>query len=371
MIRNFTLGLAWSICLCLITVPAAHCQQSPRGEQPAAQETAAAPVIIAHRGASGYLPEHTLESATLAHAMNCDFIEQDVVLSHDGIAVVLHDITLDSVTDVATVFPDRRSDDGEYYAADFTFDELSQLTVTERRNVRRRRSGSRFPPGVGNFRIATLEEHLALIAGLNQSRQHEIGIYVEIKRPGWHRKRGLDPSVAVLDILRKSGFERRDDAVLLQCFEFAELQRIRTELNSQLALVQLVSEIPEPLQLDAMASVVDGIGASIRCVVTDPDGAGRVRPTDFVEQCHERSLVVHAWTFRSDDLPAWADSPDALLDILVREAGVDGVFCDQPDIAIAWRTKIASGGPASGPFRLLNERPQKPTSVSNPSPQSR
>ena len=92
------------------------------------------PIVIGHRGASGYLPEHTTESAAMAHALDCDYIEQDCVLSRDGVPIVMHDITLDDLTNVATVFPDRKRSDGHWYVFDFTLAELRLLRITERRS---------------------------------------------------------------------------------------------------------------------------------------------------------------------------------------------------------------------------------------------
>lgn len=326
---------------------------------PLVQNGVDTPVIIAHRGASGYLPEHTTESAVLAHALGADLIEQDVVLTRDGEPVVLHDVTLDHVTDVGSQFPDRVASDGHFYAADFTLEELRKLRVTERREFRRRDDSTRFPAGQGSFHIATLGEHLALIEGLNQSRTHKAGIYVEIKKPAWHRERGLDPSPRVLDAVRQFEAESRSRRIFIQCFEFDELRRLREQLDCDLPLIMLVSKLPTVEQLNTWAPVVDGIGASIPCLITGLDEQGGALATPLVSQCHERSLVVHAWTVRDDDLPTWCDTTDGLLDLLVRQCGVDGVFCDQPDTAVAWRSRVTQEGRTTGPFRLLNERPSR------------
>lgn len=346
----------------LLCVRTAFAQDPPSATAVSrAQDGAVTPLVIAHRGASGYLPEHTTESAVLAHALGADFIEQDVVLSRDGRAVVLHDVVLDHVSDVAERWPHRVHDDGHYYVADFTLDELRQLRMTERTAAKRRIPGTRFPAGQGTFRIATLEEHLALIGGLNESRRRSVGVYVEIKRPGWHRSRGLDPVPVVQRILNEFGYRDAGDAVFVQCFEFDALHRLRTELGCELPLVQLLSDVPTADELDRYAAVVDGLGVSLSCLVRESDAAGQPETTDLVSRCHERALVVHAWTFRTDQLPDWCESPDQLLDVLVRDCGVDGIFCDQPDVALAWRTRHGDGGPVPGPFRLLNERPRRPS----------
>jgi glycerophosphoryl diester phosphodiesterase len=352
-----------SVCtllICLLTADGLGAPVSAQDEtavrEVTVQSSATAPIVIAHRGASGYLPEHTLEAAVLAHAQAAEYIEQDVVLSRDGVAVVLHDVTLDAVTDVADAYPDRRAEDGHFYAADFSWEELQQLRVTERTGFKRRDPSTRFPAGVGQFRIATLRQHLALIAGLNQSRNRDVGVYVEIKKPGWHRARGLDPSREVLRILQEHGYVDRESRVFLQCFEFDEIRRLRAELHTELPLVQLLSQPPSQTELDQYARFADGLGVSLKCLVQQQAGR-EPEPADLVEQAHQRTLVVHAWTVRTDDLPSWCNSTEELLDLLVGKCGVDGLFCDQPDVAVQWRSSALSGVPISGPFRLLNGQP--------------
>ena len=130
-----------------------------------------APLVIAHRGASGYLPEHTLEAKAVAHAQEADFVEQDVVLSRDDVPVVLHDLYLDAVSDVAEVYPGRSRDDGRFYALDFTLAELRRLRLSERLDPRtgRQLHPGRFPAGTGRFQIVTLAEELEFLAGLDRS----------------------------------------------------------------------------------------------------------------------------------------------------------------------------------------------------------
>ena len=161
------------------------------------------PIIIAHRGASGYLPEHTLATKALAHAMGADFLEQDVVLSRDGVPIVLHDIHLDSTTDVAQRFATRARADGRFYAIDFSLEEIRQLQVHERSC--RDASGAevavfpdRFPVDAGLFRIPTLAEEIDLIAGLDRSRNCSTGLYVELKSPNWHEAEGQNLATVIL-----------------------------------------------------------------------------------------------------------------------------------------------------------------------------
>ena len=304
------------------------------------------PIVIAHRGASGYLPEHTLPAKALAFAMGADYLEQDLVLSHDGVPVVLHDIQIDTVTDVARRFPNRRREDGRYYAIDFTVAELKQLAVTERINLK---TGApvfpgRFPAGQSSFGIVTLEEELQFIRGLFRSTGREAGIYPEIKQPAWHRKQGQDISAIVLPILARYGYRTKADRCYVQCFEFAELKRIREELHFAGRLVFLFGEEPAAPTLQEAARVVDGIGPSIGAVAAATNGA--VRVTDLVRRASELKLEVHPYTARVDELPRWAGSFDDLLETVLVRAGATGIFTDFPDRAAEFVGKRwRKGGP--------------------------
>ncbi|MEE8539261.1 MAG: glycerophosphodiester phosphodiesterase, partial [Woeseiaceae bacterium] len=171
------------------------------------------PLIIAHRGASGYLPEHTLEAKALAYGMGADYLEQDVVVSRDDQLIVLHDIHLDRVTDVAERFPDRHRADGRFYVRDFDLDEIQSLRVWERLNSKGDavEFPNRYPARSGNFRIASFEEELEFIAGLNRSSGRSVGIYPEIKRPAWHQADGVDMSPKLLEILDRFGYRESSD----------------------------------------------------------------------------------------------------------------------------------------------------------------
>jgi len=307
------------------------------------------PVVIAHRGASGYLPEHTLEAVALAQGMHADFIEQDIVLSKDDIPIVLHDIHVDTVSDVATRFPDRKRDDGRYYAIDFTLAELKQLRVTERFNAKTGKQvfANRFPKDVGHFQIPTLEEELQLLQGLNRSRGLRAGIYPEIKQPAWHLREGHDISRIVLPILQKYGYVTKEDACWLQCFELDEVQRIRNELRWQGRLVLLIGsfnkgtqDVSEPAfntyqGLAELAKIVDGIGPAIGLVISGKTPQDR-KITDLVSLAHSNKLVVHPYTLRIDELPSTVASADDLMELLFKEAKVDGLFSDFPDLTVEW-----------------------------------
>ena len=287
--------------------------------------------VVAHRGASGYLPEHTIASKAMAHAMNADYIEQDIVLSKDDIPIVIHDILLDDVTNVSEKYPNRKREDGKYYVIDFTFEELKTLEVTERFDSK---TGlqiypTRFPKGTSSFRLHSLQDEIELIQGLNESSGKDIGIYPEIKKPKFHNENGKDISKIVLDILTKYGYSTKDDQCILQCFDAQELERIRNELKSELFLVQLM-EFPEQKNLlEFYASYADGIGPWYKHLISSKTTSS-FSFTSLVEEAHKLSLVVHPYTFREDSLEEF-DSFQQMIDVIIHKGGADGGFTDFPD----------------------------------------
>lgn len=297
--------------------------------------------LIAHRGASGYLPEHTLESTTLAFAQQPDYIEQDVVLSKDNIPVVLHDIHLETVTNVEQVFKARARQDGRYYAIDFTLAELRQLRVHERQNGRQEAVfPHRYQGDQARFGIATLAEHIELITQLNRLTHQQIGFYTEIKSPAWHREQGADISRIVMAEMKRLNLLEGPNPLVIQCFDFAETQRIRRELGYKGMLVQLVADnswheadtdydwLLSDEGLDAVAEVADGIGPWIPQLADTNNAKAQWQLAPWVANAKKRKLLIHPYTFRADDLPAGLTAP-ALLRFLVEEARVDGIFTDQ------------------------------------------
>jgi glycerophosphoryl diester phosphodiesterase len=331
-------------------------------------QTQNAPIVIAHRGASGYLPEHTTEGVVLAHAMLVDYIEQDVVLSKDGIPVVFHDLILDDLTNAATVFPDRKRPDGHWHVMDFTLEELRTLAVTERRSASRawKDKGNRFPLESGSFRISTLAEHLQLIQGLNKTRPNQAGVYVEFKGPAEHHAAGLDISKSVLEVLTQYGYDSADDRIYLQCFDEAEVRRLRNELKTPLLIIQLLSQPADAAKLKTIAEVADGIGVPLSHVVTGKNEDGTPQLTDLVRNAHANALQVHVWTFRTDALPEYAGSAAEFLEWLVVAGGVDGIFADQPDVVMAWRAARREKVNGGNSFRLLNDRGQQESQSEQP-----
>ncbi len=292
-------------------------------------------IVIAHRGASGYLPEHTLEAKAMAYAMNADFIEQDLVLSKDDIPIVIHDIYLDDVTDVAQKFPEKAREDSRFYVIDFTYEELLQLDVSERFNPKTKEIvfPKRFPLGKSHFKLHSFQDEIELIHGLNKSTGKNIGIYPEIKNPEFHRKNGKDISKIVLSILTEYHYKSKIDNCILQCFDSEELKRIRTDLNSELFLCQLMEFPEEEKQLQEFATYADAIGPSLYQLIKGVDQNGNPIYSDLVDKAHLLDLQVHAYTFRADQLGK-IPSFDRLLEIGFFELNLDGIFTDFPDKAI-------------------------------------
>ena len=307
-------------------------------------------IVIAHRGASGYLPEHTLAAKAMAYAMGAHYIEQDVVMTKDEVLIVLHDVTLDRTTDVAEKFPDRSRDNGRYYAIDFTLAEIRSLSATEgfRREGDRKIQGyrNRFPLDSSSFRIPTFEEELQLIQGLNVSTGKDVGIYPEIKQPEFHRSEGKDISTAVVKILKQYGYTSKSHKVFLQTFSFEELKKIRNEIlpdaGTDINLIQLIgnetrySWMFEANGMRKLSSFADGIGPEKGLIISRSSTTANVEITPLVSRAHAEGLKVHPYTYRMDpgQVPSYASNFDELLRQHFLDADVDGVFTDFPDKAV-------------------------------------
>lgn len=310
----------------------------------------AEPVVIAHRGASGYLPEHSLAAKAVAHVMGADFIEQDVVLTRDGMPIVLHDIYLESTTDVEQRFGDRARSDGRFYALDFDLAEIRQLRLHERSyrdeaGTERAYFPDRFPLGQSTFSVPTLEEDIQLIAGLDRSRGTTTGLYIELKAPRWHRAQGYDIASAILAVLHRSGYADKPDQVYLQCFDDQTLIDLKT--RTSLPLIQLIGDNSwgedGGVDYDAMrtdhgiakvASYAQGIGPWIPQVIEQ--GPQGLQPTELIALARRHRLLVHPYTLRRDQLPEGVDNVDQLHRALFELAGVDGLFTDFPDLTGAY-----------------------------------
>lgn len=302
---------------------------------------AAQPMIIAHRGAPGYLPEHTLESTVLAFSQSPDFIEQDLVLTKDKQLIVLHDIHLETVTNVEQVYPTRQREDGRYYALDFTLQELQQLRVHERTDSAGKPVFPQRYQGGARFTIATFEEHVELIRNLNRQFGQDVGFYPEIKAPAWHQTQGYDISKVVVDALTKLDLNHESKHIYVQCFDFAEVKRLRKELGLKTKLVQLIADnswgesdtdysyLMSEEGLTELSEYADGIGPWIPQLLTEKEG--RWVATEFAVLAKAHHFTIHPYTHRIDQLPKNRSSDD-LLDALFGIANVDGVFSDYSDV---------------------------------------
>ena len=309
----------------ILLAPAFGGAQTATGSAAAPSEGTTCLEVIAHRGASGYLPEHTLPGYALGHGMGAAWIEPDVVLSADGIAIALHDVTLDRTTDVAERYPDRAREDGRYYAADFTFAELERLRVVESRP-------GRFPHAT--FRVPRLTEVLDLVDGLNRTTGRRAGVYPELKSPD------VQPGLggAVLDAL--AGY---DLPIRIQSFDAGALAALVTDLPR----AQLIASPGQlaPAGLDEIAGYAVAIGVPTVLIYRDPD---------IVERAHARDLAVHAYTLRADQIATGFDSLAGEVAALM-DAGVDAVFTDHPDQVLAL---AAARGSACSPANAASSDPR-------------
>ena len=286
------------------------------------------PLVIAHRGACGYLPEHSLAAKAMAHAFGADFIEQDVVATADDALIVLHDIHLDRVTDVAARFPGRARPDGRFYARDFTLEEIRMLRLCERTDSDGKPVfAERFPAGTTALHVPTLAEELTLIRGMNRARGRHTGVYPEIKKPAWHRDEGIDLAAAVIAELDRHGYDQTPDEVWLQCFDFNENKRIREELNPEYRLVQLLADnswgeastdfaaLLAPAGLAEVARCCAAIGPWLPQLYRI--GEGKPERSGLCAAAHACGLAVHPYTLRRDALPPGFGSFETLVDWLV------------------------------------------------------
>ena len=306
--------------------------------------------VFAHRGASGYLPEHSLPAKAMAYAQGADFLEQDVVLTRDDIPIVLHDIHLDSITDVARRFPDRKRDDGRYYAIDFTLAEIRQLGATQRFDPKTGKPvlPNRFPLDGYTGRLHTLEEEIRFIQGLNHSTGRNVGLFTEIKQPTFHQKAGHDIAKIVFDVLTRHGYGAdKSSPCWVQCFEKSTLKRFRNELGwrGRLMMILTVGKqgadgtdydvLSTPAGLKELAGFVDGVFPNQSRVVTW-DANGQPHASDFTPTAHAAGLRVISGVVNRDALPKNCPSIEALHEGLIAVAGVDDLCTDYPDLSVQW-----------------------------------
>ena len=297
------------------------------------------PAIIAHRGACGYLPEHTLPAVELAHTFGADYIEQDVVLTSDDVPIVLHDVTLELTTNVATLFPERHRDDGLFYAIDFTLEEIKKLNAHERTDS----DGNPVFPGRYSgtgveFKVPTLAEEIETVDRLNAASGKRTGVYIELKRPEFHEQEGVDIYQAVLDVLTVFNRLGKRAETVIQCFDPETLKRFALEGIFKGPLVQLVLAESianwrgdfEGMQtmsgLKEVAAYAHGIGPDVN-LLEDKSGG----PSEMVVAAKKLGLFLHPYTLRADSESIPGVNFEALHKKLFKDLEVDGAFTDFAD----------------------------------------
>jgi glycerophosphoryl diester phosphodiesterase len=309
--------------------------------------------VIAHRGASGYRPEHTLQAYQVAIALGADYIEPDLVVTADGVLVARHENEISATTDVSVrpEFADRRRTqivDGKtvtgWFVEDFTLAELKTLGARERLPDVRPHNQIYD----GQFAVPTFEEILDLALTESDRLGRLVGIYPEIKQPAHFAHLGLRDDAALLSILRRHG---PGLPVYIQSFDPTCLRALAE--RTTMPLVQLVHRNLAqltPYGLREISTYAHVLGAH-KSLLVARDKAGRLSSTGMVERAHQAGLAVHAWTFRSENafLPtelrrgtADASYGDAAAEYATFQAlGVDGVFTDHPDIAVTALAQLA------------------------------
>lgn len=308
------------------------------------------PLVIAHRGASGYLPEHTLEAYSLAVRFGADVIEPDLVLTADGELVSRHEPMLSGTTDIAEhpEFADRKTTkivDGnpvtDWFAEDFTLAELKTLRAEERMPELRPHS-ARWD---GKLQLVTYDEILDYVDTLHR----EVITYPEMKHPTFYKDQGLSIEDALADLLAERGLDQADSPVWVQSFEYESLIEIGERIDNPIGLNIGGSGRISDADLDLYGETLDAISLSKDRIVPRDSEGYLLEPTDVVDRAHERGLDVHVWTFRNENqfLPAdfrRGDRPDKWGDYkaeyeLFYSLGVDAVFSDYPDKALWARYK--------------------------------
>ncbi len=326
-------------------------------------------LVIGHRGASGYRPEHTLASYELAARMGADFIEPDLVATKDGVLVARHENEISTTTDVAErpEFADRlatKTVDGVeltgFFTEDFTLEELKTLRAVER--LPEVREENTLYDGL--YEVPTFTEVLALRERLSDELGREVGVYPETKHPTYFDGLDLSLEEPLVEALEDAGLDDADDPVFVQSFETTNLRELRED-GVEVRLVQLLSASGAPADLVAagdvntyatlstaqglarIAEYADGVGPEKAQLVPREEDDSLGEPTTFVDDAHDAGLLVHPYTYRNENsfLPAELregtaeDDYGRALDeqLLFWQLGVDGIFTDNPDTGVESR----------------------------------
>jgi glycerophosphoryl diester phosphodiesterase len=333
------------------------------------------PAVIAHRGASGYRPEHTLGSYQLALDMGADVIEQDLVPTKDGHLVCRHENEIGGTTDVANhpEFADRRTTktvDGEqltgWFTEDFTLAELKTLRATERIPAARQENTLYN----GRWEVPSFEEVLQWAEKQRRERGRPVWLHVETKHPTYFRGLGLGLEERLAKLLRKYGRHRSDAPNFLQSFEPTSIQRLAELVDCPKAVLlwtadyrpwdfeesgdpRTTADLITPEGLKWIAGFAEGIGPLLSLIIPQ-DAAGKLgKPTTLVRDAHKADLILHPYTMRNENqfLPAdfrRGTDPTAYGDVFGAlktyfETGIDGIFTDNPDTALLARADFLGG----------------------------
>lgn len=315
-------------------------------------------IIIAHRGASGERPEHTIASYTRAIEQGADYIEPDLVLTKDGVLVARHENEISETTNIAEKreFANRKTSktiDGEtrtgWFTEDFTLDELKTLRAKERL-PQLRQDNMAFDR---QFEIPTFEEILTL------AKAHNVGVYPETKHPSYFASIGLPHEAPLLALLTRFGHVTKDAPIFIQSFEVENLKALRPK--TKLRLIQLMDETGSPADrsdltysqmataegLKMVATYADGVGPNKAMVIPRTMIGNLGTPTTLVADAHKVGLAVHPWTFRRENyfLPLAQKSgidPRGIGDVQAEmkaflATGIDGIFSDNVAEAVSAR----------------------------------
>ena len=271
--------------------------------------------LVAHRGASAYAPEHTVEAYKLAIEQQADFVEQDLAVTKDGVLVCIHDLSLDRTTDAETVFPDRfveETEDGKpgrrWLVGDFTLAEIKRLDA-----------GSSFNQKFAGARIPTFQEAIDLVRG-------KAGLYPELKDPAFYRARGVKPEALLAEALKKNGLlDDPKTPVIIQSFDEATIKQLATDLPSlpRVILVERrdAARLDSPEKIRQIATWATGLGPNKGLIEDLPD---------LVKWAHAAGLTVTPWTFRSSNTGTYPNVREEMAKFLY-DYGVDALFTDNPD----------------------------------------
>jgi len=318
-----------------------------------------APLVIGHRGACGYRPEHTLASYELAVDMGADYIEPDLVMTKDRVFIARHENELSQTTDVAAKFPDRRTKkaiDGKevegWFSEDFTLAEIKTLRAQSGRP-------KRSTAWDGAYEIPTFDEVIELAQRNSAETGRAIGIYPETKHPTYFSSIGLPFENLLVETLNRFGYTERTSPVFIQSFETTNLKQLR--FMTKVRLVQLFDDFNErpydlvvagdprtyrdlmtPESLKEIATYADGIGPWKRAILIEGEDKKLKPATTLIDDAHAAGLVVHAYTFRDEPdtlAPEYALDPMKEYEQFFA-LGIDGVFSDFPDTAVRARAKM-------------------------------